>query len=126
VAKVLLSPPAGSYLAGHWNTATSSFLQDDEAPRPAQPTLGGAATITYGGRAALHGRLTDEQAAPGIGGEQVNMFADPAGPGGERGAGSDTTDPTATPAPPRHRWPPPATGPTFQGRTPSGPPTAPR
>ena len=86
-------PPAGSYLAGHWNTASSSFLQDDQAPRAAQLTLGGAATITYGGRAALHGRLSDEQTANGLGGEPVNIFADPAGPGGERGAGSDTTDP---------------------------------
>jgi hypothetical protein len=98
------SPPAGNYLASHWNTANSSFLQDDAAPRPAQLTLAGAATITFGARANLQGRLTDEQAATGIGGEQVNLFADPAGPAGERGAGTDTTDPdgdasfTPTPA----------------------------
>jgi hypothetical protein len=98
------SPPAGNYLASHWNTANSSFLQDDAAPRPAQLTLAGAATITFGARANLQGRLTDEQAATGIGGEQVNLFADPAGPTGERGAGTDTTDPdgdaifTPTPA----------------------------
>jgi len=39
------SPPAGNYLATHWNTANSSFLQDDDAPMPAQLSLTGAATI---------------------------------------------------------------------------------
>src|SRR5215207_9065623 len=84
-------PPAGNYLASHWNTADSSFLQDDDAPRPAQLSLTGAATITYGGQADLRGRLTDEQAATGIEGEQVNLLANPAGPAEESGAGSATS-----------------------------------
>ena len=95
-------PAAGSYLAGHWNTASSSFLQDDDAPRPAQLTLTGATTVTYGARADLRGRLTDEQAATGLGGEPVNLFGAPAG-GGQRAAGSTTSDSAGaarfTPAP---------------------------
>ena len=33
------NPPAGNYLASHWNTANSSFLQNDDRPPagPAQP-----------------------------------------------------------------------------------------
>jgi hypothetical protein len=34
------NPPAGNYLASHWNTADSRFLQNDAAPRPAQLTPG--------------------------------------------------------------------------------------
>jgi hypothetical protein len=84
-------PPAGSYLAGHWNTADSSFLQDDTAPEQARLTLTGAATITYGDQADLRSRLTDEQTSAGIAGEQVNLFARRAGAAGEQGAGTATT-----------------------------------
>ena len=86
------NPPAGNYLATHWNTANSSFLQDDDAPRPAQLSLTGAATITYGDQATLPSRLTDEQTTQGIEGEQVNLFARRAGNAGELGAGTATTD----------------------------------
>ena len=46
------SPPAGNYLASHWNTATSSFLESTPGPgrpgspwpaRPALPTAAGPA-----------------------------------------------------------------------------------
>ena len=97
------NPAAGNYLATHWNTANSSFLQDDDAPRPAQLSLTGAATITYGDQVTLPSRLTDEQTTTGIEGEQVNLFARRAGSGGELGAGTATTDAdgtaTFTPAP---------------------------
>jgi hypothetical protein len=86
------NPAAGNYLANHWNTANSSFLQDDDAPRPAQLSLTGAATITYGDQATLGSRLTDEQTTAGIEGEQVNLFARRAGTAGELGAGTATTN----------------------------------
>ena len=85
------SPPAGNYLATHWNTANSSFLQDDDAPLPAQLSLTGAATITYGDQATLGSRLTDEQTTAGIASEKVNLFARRAGSAGELGAGTATT-----------------------------------
>ncbi len=87
------SPPAGNYLATHWNTANSSFLQNDTAPRSAHLTLtrSGAATITYGSQAPLSSRLTDEQTTEGIQGQPVNLFARRAGTGGELGAGTATT-----------------------------------
>jgi hypothetical protein len=85
-------PPAGSYLAGSWNTANSSFLQDDDAPRPAQLTLTGATTITYGGRASLHGRLTDEQTGEPIAGAPVNLIGRRAGASSDQAAGSATSD----------------------------------
>jgi hypothetical protein len=83
-------PLAGSYLAGSWNSANSSFLQDDDAPRPAQLTLTGAATITYGGRASLGGRLTDEQTREAVAGAPVNLFGRKAG-ASEQVAGSATS-----------------------------------
>jgi serine protease len=90
------NPAAGNYLATHWNTADSSFLQNDTAPRSALLTLTGAATITYGEQATLPSRLTDEQTTEGIGNEQVNLFARRAGTGGELGAGTATTDADGT------------------------------
>ncbi|HTE71037.1 MAG TPA: hypothetical protein VK942_20150 [Actinomycetes bacterium] len=84
-------PPPGNYLASSWNTATSSFLQDDAAPRPAQLTLTGAATITYGGQASLGAQLTDEQTGDGLEGEPVNLFGRRAGTSGEQAAGSAMT-----------------------------------
>jgi hypothetical protein len=65
------NPASGTYLATHWNTANSSFLQADDAPRPAQLSLTGAATITYGDHATLATRLSDEQTTTGIEGEQL-------------------------------------------------------
>lgn len=85
------NPPSGNYLATHWNTANSSFLQPDDAPRPAQLSLTGAATITYGDHATLPTRLSDEQTTTGIEGEQVNLFARRAGTAGELGAATATT-----------------------------------
>jgi hypothetical protein len=85
------NPASGNYLATHWNTANSSFLQADDAPRPAQLTLTGAATIAYGDHATLSTRLSDEQTTTGVEGEQVNLFARRAGTAGELGAGTATT-----------------------------------
>jgi hypothetical protein len=85
------NPASGNYLATHWNTANSSFLQADDAPRPAQLTLTGTATITYGDHATLPTRLSDEQTTAGVEGEQVNLFARRAGTAGELGAGTVTT-----------------------------------
>ena len=85
------SPPAGNYLATHWNTANSSFLQDDDAPLPAQLSLTGAATITYGDQASLPSRLTDERTTAGLAGDKVNLFARQAGNADELGAGTATT-----------------------------------
>ena len=85
------NPPAGNYLATHWNTANSSFLQNDTAPQQAQLTLTGTATITYGTQVTLASRLTDTQTTTGIAGEQVNLFARRAGTAGEVGAGTATT-----------------------------------
>jgi hypothetical protein len=81
-------PPAGSYLAGAWNTADSSFLQPDDAPRPAELALSGTATITYGGRVGLQGRLSDEQDGAGVPGEAVNLFGRRAGETAERSEGT--------------------------------------
>jgi len=92
------NPATGNYLATHWNTANSSFLRDDDAPRPAQLSLTGTATITYGDQVTLPSRLTDEQTTTGIEGEQVNLFARRAGSGGELGAGTATTDADGTAA----------------------------
>jgi hypothetical protein len=85
------NPASGNYLATHWNTANSSFLQADDAPRPAQLTLTGTATIAYGDHATLPTRLSDEQTTTGVEGEQVNLFARRAGTAGELGAGTATT-----------------------------------
>jgi hypothetical protein len=71
-------PPTGSYLAGHWNTAGSSFLAPATGAQPARLVLGGAATVTYGGHTTLSGRLTDQQSS-GLAGQPVNLWAEPAG-----------------------------------------------
>jgi hypothetical protein len=84
-------PPGGSYLASSWNTADSGFLQSDVAPRPSQLTLSGAASITYGGRASLAGRLSDERTGDGVAGEPVNLFARRAGASSDQAAGSVTS-----------------------------------
>ena len=96
------NPPAGNYLATHWNTANSSFLQNDTAPRSALLSLTGAVTITYGAQATLGSRLTDEQTSEGIQAATVNLFARRAGTGGELGAATATT---GTPARPPHPTP---------------------
>jgi hypothetical protein len=82
------NPAAGNYLATHWNTANSSFLQNDTAPQQALLSLTGTATITYGERVTLGSRLTDEQTTTGIAGEQVNLFARRAGTAGDQAAGT--------------------------------------
>ena len=84
--------PAGNYLATHWNTANSSFLQNDTAPQQALLSLTGTATITFGQQVTLPSRLTDEQTAAGIAGEQVNLFARRAGTAGDQAAGTATTN----------------------------------
>jgi hypothetical protein len=85
------APPAGSYLAGHWNTASSSFLHHDAGPRPARLALTGAVTITYGSRASLRGRLTDQASGAGLFGQPVNLFGRRAGASGDHAAGSGNT-----------------------------------
>jgi hypothetical protein len=85
------SPPAGSYLASHWNTATSSFLESTPGPRPARLTLAGTATVTYGSRASLLGRLTDQASGTGIIDQPVILWAQPATTTGWRQAGTATT-----------------------------------
>jgi hypothetical protein len=87
------NPPAGNYLASHWNTATSSFLESTPGPRPARLTLAGAASITYGSRASLSGYLTDQQNGAAITGQPVNLWAQPATTTGWRHAGTATTGP---------------------------------
>jgi hypothetical protein len=82
------SPPDSSYLDSHWNTADSSFLEPTVGALPAQLTLTGAATLTYGGRANLRAQLTDEQTSTGLAGEPVNLFGRRAGASGEQAAGS--------------------------------------
>jgi hypothetical protein len=82
------SPPAGNYLASHWNTATSSFLEPTTGARRARLTLAGPTTITYGGHASLRGRLTDQQSGDGISGQPVNLWAQPATTAGWRQAGT--------------------------------------
>jgi hypothetical protein len=85
------SPPAGSYLTSHWNTATSSFLEPTPGPRPARLTLAGTTTITYGSRASLLGRLTDQASGAGITDQPVNLWAQPATTTGWRQAATATT-----------------------------------
>jgi hypothetical protein len=87
------NPATGSYLAGHWNTATSRFLALATAARPAQLTLAGAATITYGGQAGLRGRLVDQESGAGLAGQPVNLWARPATTAGWQHAGTATTGP---------------------------------
>jgi hypothetical protein len=72
------NPPAGSYLAGHWNTATSSFLDPAAAPQAASLTLAGATTVTYGSHATLTGRLVDPASRAGIGDQPVILWVQPA------------------------------------------------
>jgi hypothetical protein len=85
------NPPGGSYLASHWNTATSSFLEPTPGPRPARLTLAGAAAITYGSRASLSGRLTDQQNGAPLAGQPINLWAQPATTAGWQHAGTATT-----------------------------------
>ncbi|HEU4399484.1 MAG TPA: carboxypeptidase-like regulatory domain-containing protein [Actinomycetota bacterium] len=87
------NPPAGNYLAGHWNTATSSFLEPAIGAQPARLTLTGATTITYGGHASLGGRLTDQESGAGIAGQPVNLWRRPATTTGWQQAGTATTGP---------------------------------
>jgi hypothetical protein len=84
-------PPAGSYLASHWNTANSSFLEPDAAPRPARLSLAGATTITYGGRASLTGRLVDNHSGAAISGLPVNLWARRALTSNPQAAGTATS-----------------------------------
>jgi hypothetical protein len=84
-------PPAGSYLAGHWNTADSSYLAPATGAQPARLVLGGATTITYGGHATLSGRLSDQQRGDGLDGQPVNLWAEPAGTAGWQPAGTATS-----------------------------------
>jgi hypothetical protein len=83
------NPPAGNYLATHWNTASSSFLAPATGAQPARLTLAGATTLTYGSHATLSGRLTDQ--ATGNSSLQVRVlpgaptaFLSPAMPAGQR------------------------------------------
>jgi hypothetical protein len=84
-------PPSGGYLAGHWNTADSGFLAPAAGAQPARLVLGGAATITYGGHTTVSGRLTDQQGGGGLAGQQVNLWAEPAGTAGWQPAGTATS-----------------------------------
>jgi hypothetical protein len=97
------NPPTGSYLAGHWNTANSSFLAPTTGPQPAQLTLAGAATITYGSHASLSGHLTDQQTGAAIADQPVNLWAQPTTSAGWQHAATATTGPDGsfrfTPAP---------------------------
>jgi hypothetical protein len=97
------NPPAGNYLASHWNTATSSFLAPATGAQPAHLTLAGATTITYGGHATLSGRLTDQQTGSGISGRPVNLWGQPATTAGWQHTATATTGPDGsfllTPAP---------------------------
>ena len=87
------NPPAGNYLATHWNTATSSFLEPAAAPRPSRLTLAGAATVTYGGSAGLTGRLVDQASGDAIADQPVILWAQPATTSGWQQAGTATTGP---------------------------------
>jgi hypothetical protein len=84
-------PPAGSYLASHWNTANSSFLEPDTAPRSARLSLARATTITYGGRAGLTGRLVDNHSGAAISGMPVTLWARRALTSNPQAAGTATS-----------------------------------
>jgi hypothetical protein len=90
------NPPAGNYLASHWNTADSSFLAPATGARPAHLTLTGATTITYGGHATLSGRLTDQATGDGIPGRPVNLWGQPATSAGWQQVATATTGPDGT------------------------------
>jgi hypothetical protein len=90
------NPPAGNYLASHWNIATSTFMQSATPARPARLTLAGAATVTYGSHASLSGRLTDQQSGTGLAGRPVNLWAQPVTTGGLQNTGTVTTGPDGT------------------------------
>jgi serine protease len=90
------NPPTGSYLASHWNTATSSFLEPAAAAQQVRLTLTGATTITYGSHATLTGRLTDQTTGTPIPGRPVNLWGQPATSAGWRQAGTATTGPDGT------------------------------
>jgi hypothetical protein len=89
-------PPAGNYLATHWNTADSSFLAPATGAQPAHLTLAGATTLTYGSHATLSGRLTDQTTGNGIAGRPVNLWRQPATTAGWQQTATATTGPDGT------------------------------
>jgi hypothetical protein len=120
------SPPGGSYLAGHWNTAGSSFLEAAVGALPARLTLTGAATITYGGHASLGGASATGTAAPPSPARRSTCGGGAPAPA----AGSRPAPPAPAPmerssSPRRLRRPPP-TGPASPAPTSTAPPTAAR
>jgi hypothetical protein len=130
------SPPGGSYLAGHWNTAGSSSLEAAVGALPARLTLTGAATITYGGHASLGGRLSDRDSGAALAGQAVNLWGRRAGTSSWQSAGTDATGadgsfqlspaPTGRSSSPRRLRRPPPTGPASPVPTSTAPPTAAR
>jgi hypothetical protein len=118
------NPPTGSYLAGHWNTATSRFLALATAARPAQLTLAGAATISYGGQAACAAGWSTTKVATAS-----SVSRSTCGPGrSPPPVGSMPARPLPVPmagsSRPRRRRPPPPTGPASPAPRPTAPPTA--
>ena len=75
-------------MANHWNTADSGFLQTVDGPQLARLTLTGAATVTYGARATLQARLTDQVTDAGVQGGSVNLFGRQVDEDNEQAAGS--------------------------------------
>lgn len=92
------SPPAGTWLAGHWNTYDSRFLNKDDlgSPTNAAPTVsaGPDRSVSLGQSASLDGTVGDDGLPAGS--SVTQAWAKVSGPGTVGFASATSVDTTAT------------------------------